>query len=154
MTDVFAAERIIWVEGPTEEIYFPTSKDTMQRLAQWDYRDICDRDWRLQRQENTSRLGLRGIPKAEQSYRATRDKPLRSALIERRFQRSKCPNLSETPADALLFSLAAISNATCLIRRLLPAFINSQVPDLAQKVTGADVLPCLQKSGGDPGFQS
>lgn len=154
MTDVFAAERIIWVEGPTEEIYFPyiqghNAKTSLSGITVTSVIATGDFNAKRIRRDLVFEV-YRRLSKAT----APLVKTVTFSFDRETLSEEQMSELKRDAGGRLAFLPRRHFECYLLDPAAIAAFINSQVPDLAQKVTGADVLPCLQKSGGDPAFKA
>ena len=154
MTDVFAAERIIWVEGRTEELYLPfIYKETVGQLprgliitsviATGDFNArVKRRDLVFQVYQRLSQAASPLVKSATFSFdRETLSEKEMCDLI--RDARGRLMFLPRRHFECFLLDPAAIA-----------ALINTYVPDLADPASPNDVLAYLKSVGGNPKFKA
>jgi hypothetical protein len=154
MTDVFAAERIIWVEGRTEELYLPfIYKETVGQLprgliitsviATGDFNArVKRRDLVFQVYQRLSQAASPLVKSVTFSFdRETLSEKEMCDLI--RDARGRLMFLPRRHFECFLLDPAAIA-----------ALINSYVPNLADPASPNDVLAYLKSVGGNPKFKA
>jgi predicted ATPase len=154
MTDVFAAERIIWVEGPTEEVCLPLIyKETEGELpggltitpviATGDFlAKMKRRDLVFQVYQRLSQAAMPLVKSVTFSFD-------RETLTEKEMS-----NLNRDSGGRLLFLPRRHFECYLLNPAAIAALITATVPDLADSVSPENVLNYLQSVGGQPKFKA
>jgi hypothetical protein len=154
MTDVFAAERIIWVEGATEEICLPLIyKETEGELpggltitpviATGDFlAKMKRRDLVFQVYQRLSQAAMPLVKSVTFSFD-------RETLTEKEMS-----NLNRDAGGRLLFLPRRHFECYLLNPAAIAALITAAVPDLADSVSPENVLNYLQSVGGQAKFKA
>lgn len=158
MTDVFAAERVIWVEGPTEELSFPyILEETREKFQQADFLTasapqftavIATGDFAKRKRpelvfEIYERLSSAAATISSSAVFAFDREELKDIEIEDLQRRSK---------DRVLFLPRRHFECYLLRPVQIASVINSYLPD--SKVTASDIEAYLEKNGGDKKFKA
>lgn len=154
MTDVFAAERIIWVEGPTEELCFPyIYKEQVGNLPRGVVVTpvIATGDFNGKRSrpelvfEVYQRLSEVASPLVRQ---------VTFSFDQETLSKEEMDKLKEKSRRHLLFLPRRHFECYLLDPSAIAAFILSRVPDLQDNITENAVLDCLLRIGGDQKFKA
>jgi hypothetical protein len=154
MTDVFGAERIIWVEGRTEELCFPFIYEVAdgqlpRGLVVTAVVATGDFNAKGRRGELVFQIYDRVTRAASPLVRPVAFSFDREALTDEERRR-----LKERSDGRLLFLPRRHFECFLLDPAAIAAFINNHVPDLAKPVSPDDVLAYLTSVGGNPTFKA
>lgn len=154
MTDVFGAERIIWVEGRTEELCFPfiyevAAGQLPRGLVVASVVATGDFNAKGRRRELVFQIYDRVSRAASPLVRPVAFSFDREALTDEERRR-----LEERSDGRLLFLPRRHFECFLLDPAAIAAFINNHVPDLAKLVSPDDVLAYLTSVGGNPKFKA
>jgi len=154
MTDVFGAERIIWVEGRTEELCFPfiyevTEGQLPRGLIVTPVVATGDFNAKGGRRELVFQIYDRVSRAASPLVRPVAFSFDREALTNQERQ-----GLEERSNGRLLFLPRRHFECFLLDPAAIAAFINNHVPDLAAPVSHDEVLAYLKSVGGNPKFKA
>ena len=154
ITDVFGAERIIWVEGRTEELCFPYIYEvtTGQQLPRGLIvtRVIATGDFNAKRRRDlVFQIYQRVHHAASPLVRSITFGFDRETLNDKQMQA-----LKDKAAGRVLFLPRRLFECYLLEPAAIAAFINNQIPDLAKSVLAEDVITHIRSVGGEVKFKA
>ena len=154
MTDVFAAERIIWVEGRTEELCLPfIYKETVGQLPRGliisSVVATGDFEARVKRRDLVFQVYQRLSQAASPLVKSVTFSFDRETLTEHVMH-----DLNRDARGRLMFLPRRHFECFLLDPAAIAALINTYVPDLADPVSPNDVLAYLKSVGGNPKFKA
>jgi hypothetical protein len=154
MTDVFAAERIIWVEGRTEELCLPfIYKETVGQLPRGliisSVVATGDFEARVKRRDLVFQVYQRLSQAASPLVKSVTFSFDRETLTEHVMH-----DLNRDARGRLMFLPRRHFECFLLDPAAIAALINTYVPDLADPVSPNDVLAYLESVGGNPEFKT
>jgi hypothetical protein len=154
MTDVFAAERIIWVEGPTEELCFPyiykaQFGDLPRGIVVTPVIATGDFNAKVKRRELVFDVYRRVSGAASPLLKQVTFYFDRETLSERQMH-----DLNRNAGGRLAFLPRRLFECYLLDPDAIAAFINAHAPDLSPKISAANVSECLLRIGGEQKFKA
>ena len=154
MTDVFAAERIIWVEGRTEELCLPfIYKETVRQLPRGlvitSVIATGDFNARVKRRDLVFQVYQRLSQAASPLVKSVTFSFDRETLSEKEVR-----DLIRDARGRLMFLPRRHFECFLLDPAAIAALINTYVPDLADPVSPNDALAYLKSVGGNLKFKA